>query len=631
MGPTGLTPTRATLPRLPALDGLRGLAALGVLLFHDGRLVGGYLGVDLFFVLSGFLITANLLAEHAKTGRIDLRAFWRRRARRLFPALLALVFVVGATAPLIASPAERARIRSDGLATLGYVANWHTLAAGRSYWDLFASPSPFEHTWSLAIEEQYYVLWPLVAWLMLRARRPRLALGLVAGGLTLASGLALGYAFEAFGSSRAYLGTDTRAAGILSGAALACALHGRAPLSPRVVRWFDLAGGAGLLGLALAWTRLDGDEPFLYKGGLWLSELAGLALVACASQPHKSRIARALASRPLVWVGVLSYSLYLAHWPLFAALTPGRLNLAGAPLSLVRFALTFLVAAASFRWIEGSIRRRSQPLGRSWIVVPASFAAAAGMLVAGTSAERSGRGQSLAPTAATADDAPLLDDAPRLLVLGDSVAVTLGERIEAQGRAAGVLVVVRGVVECSVLDGVLPTRSVHDRPHRGGDCTARWESDVAEVHPRITLVILGGAFLASAHVDGRWSRACDAGFHEAYARELARRLEVIRGDAGQIVLARAPRPVGAWGSAARGERSACFNDTLEDVARRVRGVRVLDLERRLCPLECTLESDGELIRPDGLHFQGHGADATARWVLASLGLDRSGAAAHVPR
>jgi peptidoglycan/LPS O-acetylase OafA/YrhL len=123
MGPPGRTSTRATLPRLPALDGLRGLAALGVLLFHDGRLRGGYLGVDLFFVLSGFLITANLLAEHESTGRVDLRAFWTRRARRLFPALLVLVFAVGAAAALIASPIERARIRSDGLAALGYVAN----------------------------------------------------------------------------------------------------------------------------------------------------------------------------------------------------------------------------------------------------------------------------------------------------------------------------------------------------------------------------------------------------------------------------------------------------------------------------------------------------------------------------
>lgn len=619
MSPTGRAPTRATLPHMPALDGLRGLAVLGVLLFHDGRLAGGYLGVDLFFVLSGFLITANLLAERASTGSIGLRAFWARRARRLFPALLALVLAVGAAAPLMSSAVERARVRSDGLAALGYVANWHALSAGRSYWDLFAAPSPFEHTWSLAIEEQFYVLWPLIAWLALRARRPRLGLGLVAGALALASALALACAFEWAGSPRAYLGTDTRAAGILSGAALACALHGRAPLAPRAARWLDLAGGAGLLGLALAWARLDGADPFLYRGGLWLSELSCLALVACASQPRASRIARALAFRPLVWAGVVSYGVYLAHWPLFIVLTPGRLGLAGAPLSLVRFALTFAVAAASLRWLEDPIRRRGLRIGRPRILVPAAFAAAAGVLVAGTSLPR--RGTLAGPAAAHAGGGPPLDGAPRLLVLGDSVAATLGERMEAEGARAGVRVTVRGVVECSVLDGVRPTRSVHDRPNRGGNCAARWAAEAAEVRPRATLVLLGGAALGSAHVGGRWRRACDAGFREAYARELARRLDAIRGDAGRIVLARAPRPVGPWGSAAIDERTACFNEILEDVARRVRGARVLDLDRRICPRDCILESDGAPVRPDGLHFRGRGADAAARWVLESLGLD----------
>jgi peptidoglycan/LPS O-acetylase OafA/YrhL len=347
-------PPSAPKPRLshlPALDGLRGLAVLGVLLFHDGRLAGGYLGVDLFFVLSGFLITANLLAEHAGTGRINLRAFWMRRARRLFPALLALVFFVGTAAPLCASPEARARIRADGLATLGYVANWHAIFSGRSYWDLFAAPSPFEHAWSLAIEEQFYIVWPLLSFVVLRAPRPRLALGFVAGILTLASAAALARVFVAYGSSRAYLGTDTRAAAILAGAALACALHGRDKLKPGVVRSLDAIGVASLLGLALAWARLDGHQPFLFRGGLWLSEIAVLVLIACATQGRASFMARLFAFRPLVWVGLVSYGVYLVHWPLFTALPPGRFGLHGAALSALRFTLTFALAAASFRWL----------------------------------------------------------------------------------------------------------------------------------------------------------------------------------------------------------------------------------------------------------------------------------------
>jgi peptidoglycan/LPS O-acetylase OafA/YrhL len=135
---------------------------LGVLAFHaNGALPGGYLGVDLFFVLSGFLITRLLLAEHRATGRIDLWSFWVRRARRLFPALLALMPAIGLYATVVSTPAELAGIRADAVATLGYVANWHAILSDRSYWELFLSPSPLEHTWSLAIEEQFYVVWPL--------------------------------------------------------------------------------------------------------------------------------------------------------------------------------------------------------------------------------------------------------------------------------------------------------------------------------------------------------------------------------------------------------------------------------------------------------------------------------------
>src|SRR5262245_31240578 len=161
-------PRRVGIPHLPALDGLRGLAVIGVLLFHDNqRLKGGYLGVDLFFVLSGYLITSLLLAEFSATARIDLKAFWVRRARRLFPALLALLLAVSLYAKVLAAPNELVRIRGDGIATIAYVANWRAIYAGHSYWAMFAAPSPLEHTWSLAIEEQFYVLWPLLTFLVL--------------------------------------------------------------------------------------------------------------------------------------------------------------------------------------------------------------------------------------------------------------------------------------------------------------------------------------------------------------------------------------------------------------------------------------------------------------------------------
>jgi len=165
------TIARARLPHVPALDGLRGVALLGVLFFHaNGALAGGYLGVDLFFVLSGFLITSVLLSEHQETGRIVLWTFWQRRARRLFPALLSLMPFIAIYGRFFAAPSELTRLRGDALATLAYVANWRAILSEKSYWDLFAQPSPLEHTWSLSIEEQFYVVWPLAVALLLRRR-----------------------------------------------------------------------------------------------------------------------------------------------------------------------------------------------------------------------------------------------------------------------------------------------------------------------------------------------------------------------------------------------------------------------------------------------------------------------------
>ena len=150
------------------MDGVRGVAVVAVLLFHAGKLRGGYLGVDLFFVLSGYLITSLLLAESSTSGRVNLFGFWARRARRLLPALLLVVAFVGLYSAVIADPGELHRIRGDALATLAYVANWRFVFGGFDYFALFSSPSPLNHTWSLAIEEQFYVVWPLLVLLVAR-------------------------------------------------------------------------------------------------------------------------------------------------------------------------------------------------------------------------------------------------------------------------------------------------------------------------------------------------------------------------------------------------------------------------------------------------------------------------------
>ena len=224
------------------MDGLRGVALLGVLLFHaNGVIKGGFLGVDLFFVLSGFLITRLLLAEERTTGSIDLRAFWLRRAKRLFPALLVLMPAIALFAHFVARAEEGRAIRADALATLAYFANWRAILSDKSYWELFQSPSPLEHTWSLSIEEQFYVVWPVVVLLVLRRYGARALLGVVLG-LAALSILATLVLFDSERTARVYYGTDTRAAAILGGAALAIVVRGRTVESRVGLRSLGLGG-----------------------------------------------------------------------------------------------------------------------------------------------------------------------------------------------------------------------------------------------------------------------------------------------------------------------------------------------------------------------------------------------------
>ena len=217
----------------PGLDGLRALAVAAVILYHGqvSWAKGGFLGVDVFFVLSGFLITSLLLTEHEKTGRIGLTAFWSRRARRLLPALFLVLAAVALYAVVWAQPSELGTIRGDGLASLLYVSNWKFIYTGASYFQAFQSPSPLTHTWSLAIEEQWYLLWPLAVILMMRVfRGNRKTMTAAIVGLALASATLMAVLFHPGSDpSRVYYGTDTRSQALLVGAALAALTAGRRP------------------------------------------------------------------------------------------------------------------------------------------------------------------------------------------------------------------------------------------------------------------------------------------------------------------------------------------------------------------------------------------------------------------
>ncbi len=360
-----MTADRATgaprLPYMPGVDGLRAVAVAAVVTYHIGAawLPGGFLGVNIFLVISGYLITSLLLAERRATGTIDLVRFWIRRARRLLPALFVMIAVV-LTVMVVLHPGEVARLRGATLASLGYVANWYFVFADQPYFDQFGRPSVFLHLWSLAVEEQFYLLWPpiMAAGIALFGRR-RLLVGVLAG---IAGSTILAWAlFEPFTDpSRIYYGTDTRAVCLLAGVALAFLWPANRlrPLTerrPRIV--LEATGVAALVVVGLALTRLGELDAELYKGGfLWVS-LGTAVLVAVAAHPS-SLIGKALGWAPLVWLGLRSYGIYLWHWPIIMLTRPDEdIPLDGVPLATLQIGLTIAMAALSYTFVETPIRR----------------------------------------------------------------------------------------------------------------------------------------------------------------------------------------------------------------------------------------------------------------------------------
>jgi peptidoglycan/LPS O-acetylase OafA/YrhL len=350
------------LQHTPALNGVRGIAVAAVLLFHTGVGRGGHLGVTVFFALSGFLITSLLLAEKESTGRVALRAFWARRAKRLVPALLVTLGFVAAVAAWTTNPARTAL--GDSVATLTWSTNWWFLWHGTSYADVFSDPSPLQHAWSLAVEEQYYLVFPLLFLLLARGGRRALAIGLALLGIaSVATGALLVEAGA--DSSRLHFGTDTRGAEIVAGALLAVALQ-RGDAWRRLPRVAAPVGLVAAIGVLWAFVAEEDDSRFLHRGGWALVAVATCAVIATAVQPG-SAASRVLGVRPLVWLGEVSYGAYLYHWPVYLLVDDESTGLTGAWLVLTRLAVVLVLAEISLAVVELPVRlsQMSLPVGTS--------------------------------------------------------------------------------------------------------------------------------------------------------------------------------------------------------------------------------------------------------------------------
>jgi peptidoglycan/LPS O-acetylase OafA/YrhL len=346
--------------RAPGLDGVRALAVLAVVAFHEGfsATPGGFLGVDVFFVLSGYLITDILAAQFGRDGRLGLRGFWMRRARRLLPAL-AVVLVTVTAAVAVTEPDQLSGLRPALLGAVSYTSNWWQALHHQSYFDTFGPLPPLQHLWSLAVEEQFYLIWPLILIVVLaRIGRPRRRAAVAWAGAAGSALLMLIIYVPRSDPSLVYYGTDTHASALLIGAALALTWPlARVAAAPRhLTRRLDIVGLAGLLILAWAISHFSGADPAVYPAGLILAALAAGGVVIAAAGPGLA--GRALAWRPLRWLGVRSYGIYLWHWPVIAisAVLAGRAS-GTVGVRVIETAIPIALAAGSWRWIEQPILR----------------------------------------------------------------------------------------------------------------------------------------------------------------------------------------------------------------------------------------------------------------------------------
>lgn len=579
------------------LNGVRALSVLAIIAFHSGLswIPGGYYGVDAFFVLSGFLITSLLLAEWGTSGRIGLRSFWGRRARRLLPALFLLVAVIGVVMATLPGVFSTSGAFESAFWTVFYGSNWYLVHAGVPYFSLSSQPLPWTHTWSLAIEEQFYLLWPIVLLVVLglgtrrgsarpswlnrfryfcrrpapidreRAKRRRLHLlfllacvGVLASAALMAHFAPRGY------DARAYYGTDTRAQALLVGAAIAVGitLWDRAVWRPRFMSFASGLAIAGVAGTAALWATTAETSTFAFRGGFLAASLAaGAVVLGCVVAP-RSLVVRLLELPPLPQLGRISYGMYLWYWPTLLVTSGRRLDWGPYELFVLRVVLTVAIAALSYELVEKPVRYGALRRWRMAAVAPFGAAAAlAAVLVGtlvpvGTSALQGQQlhapvvGRPEAPTVQAGSNHLLVADSAtakasqsrtpaggpttssptpathtstsrpvKVLLVGDSLAGSLGVGLALEARQYGVQVVNEGSPSCSVsMQGeiqvlwyTVPPNPPCDVAGNADSLLSTWRQWVDAYNPDVVVYLARGETF-NQQFDGAWQNLGEAAF-----------------------------------------------------------------------------------------------------------------------
>lgn len=686
-----------TFTHVPALDGLRAVAVLGVLLYHGGAPLsgGGFLGVNIFFVLSGFLITTLLVGEWGRQATIGLGRFWARRARRLLPALVLMLGCVVVVAYFISGGSSSSALRLDTFASLFYVANWHFIAVGSNYFSATGHPSLLEHTWSLAIEEQFYLVWPpLVLGLLTVGRRLRPSrrlwpvMGAAVGGAVASAAVMRLLYLHGASLTRIYEGTDTRSQDILVGAALAVGMalwaerrkqkpqrvpelgfgrvhpsggtvglvpapahrrdvhrrrgRGNRPIEAWAVdsRWahvgIDGAGWLCLAGLLALWARLDGPGGGLFSGGEFgVAVMVAVVIFAVVTTPSTT-LARVLATPVLRYIGVISYGIYLWHFPLFTWMDASRLHLMGLPLLAVRLAATVALAAASYHLVELPIRQRrffSWDEWRVWLATAGTVIGVGVVTLAATG--------TAAPAAATAPASrPVHTEAAgppvKIAILGDSVAWRLGFSLLAgqSEQAYDVSIDNAAIVGCGVLASTQYRAGGKANPMVAA-CNSsspadsqwpkRWSDAVATFRPDVVVVLAGRWEVMDRWIGGRWAHIGQPAVDQRVRSGLEQAVAVASATGAYVDLYTAPcfdsgeQPNGQLWPEDSPQRLARYNEIVRSVAsEHPRTVQVVDFDDLVCPQgRFTTSVNGVDIRDaDGVHIAP--TAATGQWLAARL-------------
>jgi peptidoglycan/LPS O-acetylase OafA/YrhL len=661
------------LAYLPALDGVRACAVLAVMMFHGGipYMDGGFMGVDTFFVLSGFLITSLLIGEWRQSLTIKLGAFWTRRARRLLPALLMMMLFVAFFASVIVPKGTYGALRLDALSTLLYVSNWHFILVNSNYFNETAASSPLLHTWSLAVEEQFYVIWPLVVLGVMHFTKSLRALFALCCAAAIASATWMYVLYDGgLNTNRVYLGTDTRSQCLFIGCALAVGLvlvtqrsHEEGRLAkgelwrPKGRAGTQLCGAIGIVGAAGAvglWVLTTSTSSFPYSGGFFLIGLAVAGVILAAVAAPRSIVPRVLSLAPVRYVGRISYGLYIWHWPIFIWLDHSRTGLYGYELFAVRVLVTFAVSVVSFHLVERPIRMGTfVSQWRAWLVVPAGVGVVIVAIVAattGTTAVASTAFPSaLHPSTSTTTTTSVPGSAPsaapvRVLLFGDSVALTLGIGLSfpADQSKYGYVLSDKGILGCGVVDGpeveLMGTRYATPSACNGSALYAgepeneqpwqdQWLDGINEVKPNVVVVLAGRWEVADREYQGAWTNILNPAYAAYVKAQLEQASKLVTGTGARMVFLTAPctdegeQPDGAPWPEDNPARLAVFNKLVHEVAaEHPQTDSVVDLEAAACPGgKYTSTVDGVVIRrTDGIHFTNAGGEELAPKIMPPI-------------